>query len=112
MQSSSRLLSVAAVLLLAISGCSVVRGEKTAGTALDDTTITARVKTALAGDPDVAASRIDVDVNKGRVTLTGTAHSRAEASRAKDLAQRVDGVKSVDNNIRVAEADSDSRDRG
>jgi osmotically-inducible protein OsmY len=89
-----------------------MRGEKSAGTALDDTTITARVKAALAGDPDVSASRIDVDVDKGRVTLTGTAHSSKEARRAKDLAQRVDGVKSVDNNIRVAEADSDSRDRG
>jgi hyperosmotically inducible periplasmic protein len=111
MQFSSRLLSFAAVLLLAVSGCSVMHGEKTAGTALDDTTITARVKSALAADPDVAASRIDVDVDKGRVTLTGTARSRDEASRAKDIAKREPGVKSVESHIHVAEAESDSKSR-
>ena len=112
MRSATRLLSAVVVILLAVSACSVARGDKTAGTALDDTALTARIKTALAGDPSVAATRIDVDVDHGRVTLTGTAKSPDEARLAKDIASRVPGVKAVENHIHVARGDSDSNDRG
>jgi hyperosmotically inducible protein len=97
------------MVLLAVSGCSVIRGEKTAGTALDDTTLTTRIKTALAADPTVSATRIHVDVNKGHVTLTGTAKSQEEIRIAKDIASREPGVKGVDAHIRLAQADSDSK---
>jgi hyperosmotically inducible protein len=112
MRSVTRLFAAVAVVLLAISGCSVIRGDKTAGTAIDDTTLTARIKTALAADPTAAASRVDVDVDKGRVTLTGTAKNPEEARRAEDIARRVPGVKAVESHIRVAEADSRSRSPG
>jgi hyperosmotically inducible protein len=112
MRPATRLLSAVAVILLAFSACSVARGDKTAGTALDDTTLTARIKTALAGDPSVAATRINVDVDHGRVMLTGTAKSTEEARRAKDVASRVPGVKAVESHIRVAQHDSDSDSRG
>jgi hyperosmotically inducible protein len=112
MRSAARLLSAVVVILLAFSGCSVARGDKTAGTALDDTTLTARIKTAFAGDPTVAATRIHVDVDHGRVTLTGTAKSTEEARVAKDIASRVPGVKAVESHVHVAQGDSDSTDRG
>jgi hyperosmotically inducible periplasmic protein len=112
MRHVTRLLSFAAVVLLAVSGCGVMRGEKSAGTAIDDTTLTARVKSALAGDPAVAASRINVDVNEGRVTLSGTAKSAEEIKAAQAAAKKVPGVKAVDSQLRVAEADTDSRPPG
>ena len=108
MRSVSRLISAVAVLLLAVSACSVIRGDKTAGTALDDTTLTTRIKTAMAADPTVHASRIHVDVNKGRVTLTGVAQSPEEARIAADIARREPGVKGVNSHIQLAQADSDS----
>jgi|GEM_PF-648966 len=111
MQTVTRWFSLAAVVVLAFSACSVIRGDKTAGTAVDDTTLTARVKTALAGDPTASATRVDVDVNDGRVTLTGTARTSEEARSARDVASRVPGVKSVENHIHVAQAGSD-RDTG
>ena len=112
MRSVTRLFSSALVVLLAVSACSVMRGEESAGTALDDTTLTARIKAALAADPTVAATRIDVDVDKGRVTLKGAARTNEEVAIAKDIASRVPGVKGVESEIKLAEADSDSKSRG
>jgi hyperosmotically inducible periplasmic protein len=111
MRSTTRLFSFAVVVLLAVSACSVMRGEESAGTALDDTTLTARIKAALAADPTVAATRIDVDVDKGRVTLKGTAGSDEEVAIATDIASRVPGVKGVESEIRLAEADTESKSR-
>jgi osmotically-inducible protein OsmY len=95
-------------MVLAISGCSVIRGDKTAGTALDDTKIEARIKAAMAADPAVAASRFDVNVDHGRVTLVGTAKTPQEAQRAREIAAEVPGVKKVESHIHVAQASSTS----
>ena len=55
---------------------------------IDDATITARVMTALLNDPQVGATKIDVDTTNGIVTLSGTVKSQAEAARALVLAAR------------------------
>ena len=65
-------------------------GEKTS-----DATITAAVKMKFASDKAVDALKIDVDTKDGRVTLTGTVNTKAEADRAVVLARTVEGVKSV-----------------
>lgn len=48
---------------------------KTISDALDDTTITTRVKTAMLNDPAVGGLRIDVDTFRGAVTLSGRVKS-------------------------------------
>ena len=72
-----------------------------AGTAIDDSTITAKVKTALLADPDVKGLKIDVDTKNGVVTLKGTADKPANRDRAVAIAKDTGGVKSVENQLVV-----------
>jgi hypothetical protein len=52
-------------------------------------------------DPHVDASEIEVTVSSCEVTLSGTVDNRDAKRRAEDIAERVSGVKHVQNNIRV-----------
>lgn len=72
-----------------------------AGNAIEDGTITAKVKTALLADPDVKGLAIDVDTKDGVVTLKGTADKAANRDRAVAIAKDTSGVKSVDSQLVV-----------
>jgi hyperosmotically inducible protein len=72
-----------------------------AGDKIDDAAITAKVKTALIGEPGLKALKIDVDTANGVVTLSGAVDSPQNLDRATQVAQAVDGVKSVDNRLNV-----------
>ena len=45
------------------TGCNVIRGQSTPGQYVDDVAITAKVKTALAGDPRVAGEGVGHDLD-------------------------------------------------
>lgn len=66
-----------------------------------DAAITTSINAALAKDPQLSALRIDVDTVEGRVALRGTAPDAASRERAAELAGRVDGVRSVENQLSV-----------
>jgi osmotically-inducible protein OsmY len=70
--------------------------------AIDDTMITAKVKSALLADSTVKGMDINVDTAGGTVTLSGTAKSQAERSQAEALASSVEGVRNVVNRINVS----------
>jgi len=70
--------------------------------AIDDTMITAKVKSALLADSTVKGMDINVDTVGGTVTLSGTAKSQAERSQAEALASSVEGVRNVVNRINVS----------
>jgi osmotically-inducible protein OsmY len=74
---------------------------KTVGEAIDDTTITTRVKTAMLNDPAVGGLRIDVDTFKGVVTLSGSVKNPAERDQAIALARRTTGVTEVKDALQV-----------
>ncbi len=61
-----------------------------------DAWITTKVKSEFGTTGGVSATDISVDTSDGAVTLSGTVASQAEIDRAKQLAQSVKGVKSVD----------------
>jgi hyperosmotically inducible periplasmic protein len=67
-----------------------------------DAVITSSVNAELAKDSKLSALKINVDTVEGRVALRGTAPDAASKDRATTLAQRVDGVKAVDNQLTVA----------
>lgn len=56
----------------------------------------------LADDVLVDAREIDITVNNGEVTLSGTVPSRNQRRRAEAIAESVSGVVHVQNNTRVA----------
>src|SRR5687768_7588092 len=94
--SSCEFSTVAIIVVLLSAACG-----KTVGEAIDDTTITTRVKTAMLNDPDVGGLRVDVDTYKGVVTLSGRVKSQAEHDRAIALARRVNGVAEVKDALQV-----------
>ena len=73
----------------------------TVGNTLDDSIITTRVKTVLLADPDVKGVEIGVVTRKGEVQLSGFVGSQAQIDRAVALAQVVEGVQSVVNQMSV-----------
>jgi hyperosmotically inducible periplasmic protein len=60
-----------------------------------------RVKQALESDAKVQAAAIDVTAKDGRVSLWGTTATAGERNRAGEIASKVQGVASVDNQIKV-----------
>lgn len=67
----------------------------------DDLTITARVKTALLNDPDIAAPRIDVETVNRVVTLSGRVDTREEEQKAIAVARSVPGVVEVKSTLQI-----------
>jgi outer membrane biosynthesis protein TonB len=64
--------------------------------------LAARVKQALESpDSKLPSGAIDVSAADGKVTLWGAVASDAERRRAAQLAGKVDGVSSVDNQLKV-----------
>ncbi len=79
----------------------VARDERTVGRILDDSNISATIKADLSSDPLVNAVDIDVDTINGNVILTGVVKSKEQVDRAIEIAKKVEGVKSVKNNLQV-----------
>src|SRR5687768_8095942 len=92
---------VVTVLTLSI-GCQSMTG-KSAGTVVDDTSITASVKSKLVADKPANLTRVDVDTNNGTVYLNGTVDTPEQRVRAEQLAWQATGVKTVVNNLQVAQ---------
>ena len=66
-----------------------------------DSSITAKIKSKFVGDKYVDAFEINVDTYDGAVTLHGDVTNTIAREQAGKLASQVEGVKSVDNRIRV-----------
>jgi hyperosmotically inducible periplasmic protein len=60
-----------------------------------------RVKQALESDSKVPGGAIDVTAKDGRVSLWGTTASAGERNLAGQIAAKVEGVASVDNQIKI-----------
>jgi hyperosmotically inducible protein len=80
-------------------------GAKAAATdtkgALADATITTKVKAALIREQDLSAMDINVETEDGTVQLAGFVESKEQVERAKKVAEGVEGVKSVKNDLRI-----------
>lgn len=62
----------------------------------------------LTDAPFLDASDIEVSVNNGEVTLSGTVPNREQKRRSEDLIERVRGVREVYNHLRVSRAPEDT----
>jgi len=69
--------------------------------AVDDQTITADVRSALAANADTATPRIKVTTSNGVVQLAGFVDTNEERTSAASIASSISGVRSVDNDLRL-----------
>ncbi len=69
---------------------------------IKDAAITAKIKAEMAKDKDVSAMHIKVDTDgNGIVQLSGNARSQTEVEKAVSIAQNVEGVILVKNDIHI-----------
>lgn len=103
---SFKIISAALVCTVAlfVTGCGSTADSRSTGQVIDDTAIHTKVKAALVNDPVVAGTSINVDVNRGVVALTGAVNGDVEKTKAEDIARGVEGVRSVENNLIVRQA--------
>lgn len=69
------------------------------GNAIDDATLTTKVKAALLADEMVKGTQINVDSANGTVTLNGAVSTPTHKQRAEQLAMNVEGVRNVQNKL-------------
>jgi len=93
-------LVVTGAILSILSGCRSMTG-KSAGTNIDDASITTAVKSKLVADKASNLTRVNVDTNNGTVYLNGTVESAEQRARAEQIAREAKGVRNVVNNLQV-----------
>lgn len=76
-------------------------GTRRTGEYFDDKVLSSSVKAALADDRVAPAAEIDVEVNRGVVSLGGFVDTKAERDAAVAAAKGVQGVQKVINNLEV-----------
>ena len=75
--------------------------SQTPGAYVDDSVITAKVKAAVLEEPTLKSAEINVETFKGVVQLSGFVISKASIDKAVQVASKVEGVKSVKNDMIV-----------
>ncbi len=68
---------------------------------VDDGVLTDRVRQRLVSDPEIKGYRVEVEVKKGVVTLTGVVETQRAKQKADKVVKKVNGVKNVVNNLKV-----------
>lgn len=88
--------------MFALTGCEMMNhhsGDRTAGRALDDKTVTATVQHDLNREPVYKFDGVDVKTYDGVVQLSGFVDTQEQKQRAGDIARQSEGVTQVVNNI-------------
>ncbi|NGZ94532.1 MAG: hypothetical protein CV089_00100 [Nitrospira sp. WS110] len=86
--------------LVGAVGCQSMTG-KTASRTMSDAGLTASVQAKLTADRVSNFSRIDVDTERGIVTLNGVVQTAQERERAERLAKEVAGIRGLNNNLQI-----------
>jgi hyperosmotically inducible periplasmic protein len=73
---------------------------------LDDSALTAKVKTAILAEPGLRSLQIGVETHDAVVTLSGSVDSPVMKDRAKQVAANVAGVRDVVDNMVMKTAQS------
>ena len=96
------MISIKRSCILLISAMFLATGcATTGGDVFGDTGITTRVKSAIFSEPELKVMAIHVATEDGVVKLSGTVKTRAERTKAIQVARKVEGVKMVKNDLSV-----------
>ena len=98
-----RILQVAVCigLLSAFMGCAATQKHESTGQYVDDSVITTKVKTAIFNEESLKTMQINVKTYQGVVQLSGFVDSAQSASKAGEVARRVENVIAVKNDLLV-----------
>jgi hyperosmotically inducible protein len=79
---------------------------RTIGTGANDGWLWTKTRAALATTNDLRDSTINVDVDNGVITLSGTVGTKEQQQAAVRVANEIEGKTSVKNNLKVSAGDS------
>ena len=88
-------------LMALLLGCASTSKQEGTGEYFDDTVVTTKVKAEILNEPSLKSAEINVETFKGVVQLSGFVNSQADINKAVEIVRRVNGVKSVKNDMRV-----------
>ena len=102
MKTFKRLIPMLSIIAVAgILGCASTSKSEGTGEYVDDTVITAKVKTAILEQKGLKSAEINVETFKGIVQLSGFVSSQDKVNVAVNTAKGVRGVASVKNDMIV-----------
>jgi osmotically-inducible protein OsmY len=81
--------------------CASTAKQESTGEYVDDSVITTKVKSLLAGDDFLKSFQIGVETFKGTVQLSGFVNSRDAVNKAVEITRSVKGVRDIKNNLIV-----------
>jgi osmotically-inducible protein OsmY len=93
--------AVFSVILISLSACAATETKESTGQYVDNSVLTAKVKTAIFNEPTLKSSEITVETFKGEVQLSGFVSSIEQTKKAVEVAKTIPGVTSVKNDMRV-----------
>jgi len=83
------------------AACASTRTQQSTGEYIDDSVITTKVKSLLAGDDFLKSFQIGVESHNGIVQLSGFVDSQTAIDKAVQITKSVEGVKSIKNDLIV-----------
>jgi hypothetical protein len=89
------------ILIATFVACASTSKQESTGEYVDDSVITTKVKSLLAGDDFLKSFQIGVETYKGVVQLSGFVNSQKAVDKAVQIARSVKGVTSVKNDLIV-----------
>jgi len=104
MKKNKNLISRCLILFISIAVCTACATKpvlENTGEFIDDSVITTKIKSQIAGDSLLKAFQISVETYRGIVQLGGFVNSQYDIERAGEIARNVTGVRSVKNNLMV-----------
>jgi hyperosmotically inducible periplasmic protein len=87
----------------ASSSTTISQKADAAGAKIDDGALTTKVKAQLLETGDVKSTHIHVKSRNGVVSLTGTVPTAADKTAAGEATEKVSGVTSVRNHLKIVE---------
>jgi osmotically-inducible protein OsmY len=87
--------------IAAFVACASTSKQEGMGEYVDDSVITAKVKSMLAADDFLKSFQIGVESYKGTVQLSGFVNSQKAVDKAVEITRGVKGVESVKNDLIV-----------
>ena len=84
-----------------LTGCTGDRYNQGTNQRIEDSRIAERVREALAAGADYKYDRVKVIACNGVVQLSGFVNTSAQRNRAGEVACKVVGVRSIENNLTV-----------
>lgn len=88
-------------LITAFFGCVATQKHESTGQYVDDSVITTKVKAAIFDEPTLKSLQISVKTYQGVVQLSGFVDSGQSVKKAGEIAEGIQGVRSVKNDLIV-----------